>query len=126
MKSKKQKVCIVEDDQFIQDIYKVELTNSGFEVVSASDGEEGLAIIKKELPDVALVDVMMPKLSGTDLVKLMKEDAVLAKIPVIMLTNASDEETIEKAKDAQFYLVKAHYDPKDVVGIVREVLSRAS
>lgn len=117
------KVCIVEDDPDIQEIYKTELTKNGFDVVVASDGVEGLKKIKNELPDVALIDIMMPKMNGLELVKLLKKDERLAKIPLIMLTNLSDEKSVAKAEDAKFYLVKANFKPEEVVRIVREALN---
>jgi two-component system, OmpR family, alkaline phosphatase synthesis response regulator PhoP len=118
------KVCIVEDDAFIQEIYKTELEKNGFRVFIAPDGEAGLELIKKEMPAIALVDIMMPKVTGLELLKTLKKDERLSKIPVIMLTNLSDEKSVTKAEDAAYYLVKANFKPNDVVRIVREVLNR--
>lgn len=118
------KVCIVEDDAFIQEIYKTELEKNGFKVIIAPDGETGLELIKKEMPAIALVDIMMPKINGLELLKALKKDEQLSKIPVIMLTNLSDEKSVNEAEDASYYLVKSNFNPNDVVRIVREVLNR--
>ena len=119
-----QKICIVEDEDQIREIYQIALAEDGFQVFAAADGEAGMEVISRERPDLALIDLMMPKKDGITLMKEMLADPELAKIPVIILTNFGSEEMIEKVKDLQsrFYLVKSQYQPKDVVKIVREVL----
>jgi DNA-binding response OmpR family regulator len=124
----KQRVCIVEDEPTIREIYQIELEKNGYEVFTASDGQEGLDIIKKKNPHIALIDIMMPKVNGIELMEMMKKDKELSKIPVIVLTNLSDEETIKKAGEleSKFYLNKTLFKPSDVVGIVREALGKGS
>lgn len=122
---KKVKVCIVEDDSMIQEMYKIKLEEEGFLVVSANDGEEGFAVIKRELPDVALVDISMPKIDGITMIKMLQKDKELLKIPIIITSNLNDEKVLKETGDllnVKFYLVKSLFTPKDVVGIVREVL----
>lgn len=118
------KVCIVEDEPMIQEIYKIKLEEEGFQVITANDGEEGFELIKKELPDIALVDVSMPKIDGITLIRMLQKDEVLLKIPIIVTSNVNDENTLKKAGelDVKFYLVKSLFTPKDVVQIVREAL----
>jgi len=118
------KVCIVEDEPMIQEIYKIKLEEEGFQVITANDGEEGFELIKKELPDIALVDVSMPKIDGITLIKMLQEDEALLKIPIIITSNVNDENILKKAGelDVKFYLVKSLFTPKDVVRIVREAL----
>ena len=120
----KYKVCIVEDDAMIREIYQQALESDGYSVLTANDGEEGLEVIKKYQPDVAIIDIMMPKKDGISLIKDMQQDKDLAKIPVIVATNRSDEETIKIIGKLQtkFYLEKALFKPKEVVDFVREVL----
>jgi two-component system alkaline phosphatase synthesis response regulator PhoP len=120
----KQKICLVEDDLFIQEIYKTKLEEHGYRVFIANNGEEGYALIKKELPAIALIDILMPVKDGISLMKDMQNDPEMAKIPVIILTNQGDEKTIgEVAKlESHFYLEKAMFTPEKVAGIVREVL----
>lgn len=124
----KKKICIVEDEPSIREIYQIELEKNGYEVTSASNGAEGLELLKREKPDVALIDVMMPEMNGIELMEAMRKDELLSKIPVIVITNLSDEETIRKAGEleSRFYLNKTLFKPNDVVGIVREVLSKGS
>jgi len=122
--TKKTKVCIVEDDAMIAEIYAKALEDGGYAVVAAKDGEEGLAVIKKEKPDVAIVDLIMPKMDGITLIKLLQQDGELAKIPIIVATNRNDEKTIQEVGKlkTKFYLEKALFEPKDIVQHVREVL----
>lgn len=121
-----QKVCIIEDEDNIREIYQIALEKEGYEVLTACDGEEGLELLKKNRPDLVLVDLMMPKKDGITLMKEMLADEKLSKIPVIILTNFGSEEMLEKVKDLQseFYLIKSQYQPKDVVKVVREVMLR--
>ena len=118
------KVCIVEDEPMIQEIYKIKLEEEGFRVIVANDGEEGFELIKKELPDIALVDVSMPKIDGITLIEMLQKDESLLKTPIIVTSNVNDENTLKKAGElnVKFYLVKSLFTPKDVVRIVREAL----
>lgn len=122
--AKKQKICIIEDEPFIQEIYKKALENFGYVVFSAFDGKEGLDLLKKEAPDLALVDLMMPVMNGFELMEIREKDPELSKIPVVILSNADDNDSLKKIGKFQtdFYLVKNLYDPKKVVSVVREVL----
>ena len=121
---KKQKICLVEDDQFIQEIYKTKLEAHGYQVFVANNGQEGYDTIKKEMPDIALIDIMMPVKNGISLMQDLQKDPALAQIPVIILTNQGDDKTIKDVSDLQshFYLEKALFTPEKVAGIVREVL----
>ena len=118
------KVCIVEDDPMIQEIYQTALETEGYKVIQAFDGEEGLALIKKEMPDIALVDIMMNKKDGICLIKDLQKDPQLVAIPVIIITNRSDEKTMEEAGklNTKFYLEKSLFKPKDIVEYVKEAL----
>jgi len=122
--NQKYKICIVEDDPMIREIYQESLKSNGYTVLTANDGEEGLAVIKKHKPDVAIIDIMMPKKDGISLIKEMQQDQELAKVAVIVATNRSDEETIKEIGKLQtkFYLEKALFKPMEVVEFVREVL----
>lgn len=122
--SQKFTVCIVEDEELISEMYKAKLEQEGYQVLLADDGEKGLALIKESKPDIALIDLMMPNKDGFSLMKSLKEDPSLSKIPIIILTNLDDAETAEKTADfdAAFYLIKSQYSPTDVVNIVGEVL----
>lgn len=122
--SQKFTVCIVEDEALILEMYKAKLEQEGYSVITAEDGEQGLSLLKQHRPDIALIDLMMPNKDGFELMKALKADKELSKIPIIILTNLDDAETADKTADfnAAFYLIKAQYSPSDVANIVREVL----
>lgn len=124
IKSKKYKICIVDDEQLILDMYKLQLEKAGFKVVTATDGNKGFTTIKKEKPDLILVDIIMPSKDGFYLIKKLKAQKELAKTPVIVLTNLDSPETREKACElgVLFFLVKPHFMPSQIVNIINEVL----
>jgi len=127
MADKKTKVLIVDDDAFLSGIYATKLDIDGFEVVSARDGEEGVKAAAKELPDLILLDVLMPKLDGFEALKKLKEDPATKDIPVIMLTNLGQKEDVEKGLQlgAVDYLIKAHFVPAEAVEKIKKVLNLA-
>lgn len=118
------KVLIVDDDAFLGGIYATKLEIEGFAVVSARDGEEGLRAALKEMPDLILLDVLMPKLDGFEVLKRLKSDPTTKAIPVIMLTNLGQKEDVEKglAEGAEDYLIKAHFVPSEAVVKIKKVL----
>ncbi len=106
-------------------MYQTKLEKEGFKVSLAFNGEEGLASMKKEKPDLVLLDIMMPKMNGIDALKAIKAESSLRDIPVVMLTNLGDRpEDVQKCKDlgAQDYWVKANISLKDMVGKIKEIL----
>jgi len=120
-------LLLVEDDPLIARLYKGAFTLSGHEVQVAFNGEEGLQKLHemKIKPTLILMDVMMPKVNGLQLLERIKQDPETKNIPVVMLTNVSDEENVQKALDlgAVTYLVKSQYTPKEVVGKVKEIIA---
>ncbi len=118
------KILIVDDDAFLAGIYATKLDLEGFQVVSAHDGEEGIKLAQKELPDLILLDVLMPKLDGFEALKRLKADPSTKNIPVIMLTNLGQKEDIEKGIEdgAVDYLIKAHFVPAEAVAKIKKVL----
>jgi DNA-binding response OmpR family regulator len=121
----KLKVLIVDDDAFLSGIYATKLELEGFQVATARDGDEGLKMAQKEMPQLILLDVLMPKLDGFEVLKRLKADAALKGIPVIMLTNLGQKEDIEQAlrEGAEDYLIKAHFVPAEAVDKIRKVLN---
>lgn len=124
MKNKNKKVLIIEDDSYILDMYKIKLKASGFEVITANDGMEGLEILKKERPDIILLDVIMPKMDGFSVLKEIKNRPELSEIPVVLLTNLGQRENIEKGFElgATSYIIKAHFTPTEIVKKIKDVL----
>jgi len=120
-------VMLVEDDEFLSDIYKKKFEMEGFKITYADNGEKGLAEIKKKKPDIILLDILMPKMDGfTVLENLKKEDSEVKDIPVILLTNLGQKDDVEKGKEkgAVDYLIKAHFKPSEVVDKIKEVLGK--
>lgn len=123
----KAKVLIVDDDSFLSGIYATKLEIEGFGVVTARDGEEGVKAALKELPDLILLDVLMPKLDGFEALRQLKQNETTKNIPVIMLTNLGQKEDIEKGLQdgAVDYLIKAHFVPAEAVDKIKKVLKIA-
>jgi DNA-binding response OmpR family regulator len=124
-KQAKARILIVDDDAFLAGIYATKLELDGFAVLSARDGDEGLRLAAKEKPDLILLDVLMPKLDGFEVLKRLKEDPASKDIPVIMLTNLGQKEDVEKgmAEGAVDYLIKAHFVPAEAVAKIKKVLN---
>lgn len=122
------KVMIVEDDENLRQIYSIRLTAEGYTVVSAADGEEALAMAVNEKPDLILSDVMMPKISGFDMLDILRSSPETANVKVIMMTALSSDDQRERGEKlgADRYLVKSQVGIEDVVNVVKEVLSENS
>ena len=115
------KILIVEDDNFIADLYDRELTNDGFEVTVAKDGIEGEIKAKEVQPQLILLDIMLPNRDGLDLLKILKEDPLTKGFKVLVLSNLGQEAAIKKALDlgAEGYLIKSSYTPKEVLNEIK-------
>lgn len=115
---------IIEDDPLVARMYQRVFQFEKFEVSMARNGEEGIRKLKKFKPNLILLDIMMPKLSGIDVLKDIKSNPKLKSTPVIVLTNLSGMEDAEKALSlgAVKFIVKSKNKPKKVVKIVRKIL----
>ncbi|HSA84426.1 MAG TPA: response regulator [Patescibacteria group bacterium] len=122
----KGKILLVEDDLFLRDIYNEILQREGFTVLTADEGTTGLKL-GKDNPDanLMLLDIMLPNMHGIDLLKQLKSDPQSASLPVVMLTNLTEEHVIQEAMSAGAagYLVKVKYTPPQVVDKVKEFIS---
>ena len=118
------KVMVVEDDASLREIYSIRITAEGYEVVSAGDGEEALATAVREKPDLILSDVMMPKISGFDMLDILRSTPETANIKVVMMTALSAEDQRQRGErlGADRYLVKSQVGIEDVVNTIHEVL----
>ena len=119
------KILLVEDDQSLREIYGIRLTAEGYEIVPAGDGEQALALAVKEKPDLIISDVMMPKISGFDMLDILRSTPETKDIKVIMMTALSSEDQRERgeALGADRFLVKSQVGIEDVVNAVHEVLN---
>lgn len=118
------KIAIIEDDRDLQFIYKMKFEAVGYKVMAAADGEKGLEITEKFRPDIILLDLRMPKMSGDEMLTRMRASDWGRDIKVIILTNISKSEAppVLRFLHVDRYIVKAHYTPAQVVSIVRDVL----
>jgi CheY-like chemotaxis protein len=118
------KILLVEDDKSLREIYGVRLQAEGYEIVSAGDGEEALAIAIKERPGLIVSDVMMPKISGFDMLDILRSTTETKDIKVIMMTalSSDDQRARGESLGADRYLVKSQVGIEDVVRTVHEVL----
>jgi CheY-like chemotaxis protein len=118
------KVMLIEDDTNLSEIYQARLEAEGFEIVSAKDGEEALALAVNERPDLIICDVMMPRISGFDMLDILRGTSGIQDTKVIMMTALSQAEDKERAEKlgANRYLVKSQVTLEDVVKTVHEVL----
>lgn len=121
------KILLVEDDKSLREIYGVRLLAEGYDIVSAGDGEEALAMAIKERPQLILSDVMMPKISGFDMLDILRSTTETKSIQVIMMTALSSEEQRARGEQlgADRYLVKSQVGIEDVIRVVHEVLGDA-
>jgi len=110
MGSSEKRVLVVEDDRFLRRACEASLRQRGFAVVAAVDGEEGLRLARAEAFDLILLDLLMPKLSGVEVLRALKGDAATRPIPVLVLSNSSRQQDIDEVMrlGAVGYLVKAN------------------
>ena len=118
------KVLIIEDDKFLRELLGKKLSNVGYTAILAVDGEEGLEKIKKEKPDIILLDLILPGINGFEVLEKHKEDSSISSVPVIILSNLGQSEDIEKGLrlGAKDFLVKAHFTPQEIVNKLQMVL----
>lgn len=121
----RQTIMIVEDDSFVMDIFKTKLLQEGFLVVEAINGIEALKKLKNVKPDLMLLDIIMPYVSGLEVLKKMKENEDTKNIPVILLTNLSQKEEVDKGMElgARDYLIKSHFTPSEVLEKIKNYLA---
>jgi len=118
------KIILVEDDPFLVDIYSTKLKEAGLEVVNITSGVEIVAKLKEEKPQLVILDIVLPKVDGWEILKTIKTDKETKDIKVIILSNLGQEEEVEKGLKlgAEKYLVKAQYKPSDVAEEVKKLL----
>lgn len=119
-------ILFIEDAMALQKTFGDILRKEGYEMISALDGEEGLRFAKTEKPDLILLDLVLPKVNGFEVLRRLKEDPKTKKIPIIVLTNLEDIEDINKVLGlgVTTYLVKASYSPKEVLEKIKDNLKK--
>jgi len=121
------RVLLAEDDRFLRKAAETALKRQGFTVLPAVDGEEALRMARAEAPDIVLLDLIMPKLQGFEVLRALKADPATASIPVIILSNLGQESDVKQAMEAGAagYFVKANLSLQDLVKRVGEVVGSA-
>ena len=117
-------ILLIEDDPFLIDIYTTKLKEAGFSVEVATDGNEGLRKIAEKIPDLVVLDIVLPQIDGWEILKKIKEDPKLNPTPVVILSNLGQRGEVEKGlkMGATKYLIKAHYTPSEVIEEIKKIL----
>lgn len=121
-------IAVIEDEPAINEMYRLKLQLEGFKVVTAYDGKAGLSLVKEERPDVILLDIKMPIMTGDEMLARLRRTDWGANTRVIILTNISRDEAPHALRllNVDRYIVKAHYTPAQVIDEVRKVLDIGS
>jgi len=124
---KVKKIVLIEDEEIIIDLLERKLEKEGYNVKLAGNGADGLERIKEEHPDLVLLDIVMPKMGGFELMEKMNQDEELKKIPVIIISNSGQPVELDRAKElgAADWLVKTEFDPQEVINKVRRQIGPA-
>lgn len=124
MPQEKIKILLVEDDPFLLGMYSAKFELENFKVMAADGGEKAVKMALKDAPDIILLDIILPGMSGFDVLGRLKSDKKTKDIPVILLTNLSQKDEIEKGlgMGAKDFLIKAHFMPSEVVDKIKTVL----
>ncbi|MBI2410902.1 MAG: response regulator [Candidatus Kerfeldbacteria bacterium] len=121
------KVLIVEDDKFLSELISTKLTKEGFNIVLATDGESGLQKAIAEKPNIILLDIMLPGMSGFEVLEALKKqaDQTVANIPVLILSNFGQESKVQQGLSlgAKDYLVKANFTTAEIVEKIKKTLA---
>jgi CheY-like chemotaxis protein len=120
------KILLIEDEELLISVLQRKLSNEGYEVLVARDGEEGLKTMEQALPDLILLDIIMPKKDGFAVLEDMSKDENLRKIPVIIISNSGQPVELDRAKrlGAKDWLVKTEFDPQEVADKVAKQIGK--
>lgn len=118
------KIAIIEDEHSIAQMYKMKLDYEGYDVKVAINGADGLELVKEYLPDLMLLDLRMPGMSGDELLEKVRQTDWGSSIRVVVLTNISRDEAPSTLRflHVDRYIVKAHHTPAEVVSVVKDIL----
>lgn len=118
------KILIVEDDKFLSLVLKGRLEKEGVGVIQAFDGKEALDVLKKDIPDLILLDLIMPNMSGFEFLEILRQDPQYRTIPVVVISNLGQESDVEKAKSLGVieYYVKVRTSIDDLILKIKNLL----
>lgn len=120
----KKLILIIEDDKFFQTLVSKKLVNEGFDVVAASESKEALKILEENKPSLIILDLILPLLSGFEILSIIKKDEKMKDIPVLILSNLGQKEEIERviALGAVDFMVKVNFTPDEIVRKVKSII----
>jgi len=118
------KILIIEDEEIILNLLQKKLEKEGYEVYVARDGKEGVAKTKEVVPDLILLDIVMPKMDGFGVMEEKNKDKKLKLIPVIVVSNSGQPVELDRAKKlgAKDWLIKTEFDPREVIKKVKKII----
>ncbi|NTV31037.1 response regulator [candidate division WWE3 bacterium] len=118
------KVLLVEDEQYIRELYELILNQEGYHVITAADGETGANLAIQEKPNLILLDIMLPKKNGVDILRDVVSNSETSHIPVIMLTNLGQESVMMECLrlGAKEYIIKLQIDPYSLLNVVKKYI----
>lgn len=119
------KILLVEDEPMLSNLLGQRLQKENFQVITAHDGSEAVKILRQEKPDLVLLDIILPKMSGFEVMETMKSDPTLQSAPVVVISNLGQEGDVERGQNlgAVGYFVKAQMSIEDLVSKIKEFLS---
>ena len=128
MEENKMKILIIEDEKFLLEMYDMRLKKAGFEVLTASEGKEGIHLACEHKPKLIVLDIVMPEMSGYEVLRMLKKDPDTKDIPVLVFSNLGQEEEIAKGFDlgADDYIVKTEITPTQLVEKIQAMLNNSS
>lgn len=124
--SQNKKIIIAEDEPILIEMYKLYFERAGYEVLKADNGRECIDFVKKEKPDIILLDILMPKLDGWEVLKQLKTDPETKQIPILVFSNLGQTQEVQKGLDlgADDYVVKSNVTPKELLEKVEGMIRK--
>ncbi|MBZ9572446.1 response regulator [Patescibacteria group bacterium] len=118
------KILLIEDEEIMIDLLQKKLTKEGYDISVAKNGEEGLEVMREVKPDLVLLDIVMPKMGGFEVMEEMSKDPELKEIPIIIISNSGQPVELSKAQElgAKDWLIKTEFDPQEVIDkVVKQI-----
>ncbi len=122
------KILVVEDDKFLRELICRKLIKEGYDVHEAIDGEDGLKKAKEVIPDLVLLDLILPGIDGFEVLARIKENPKTSILPIVILSNLGQKDEVEKGLKlgAIDFLIKAHFTPEEIVEKIRAILAKTA
>lgn len=122
LQAKAKKILLIEDEELILNLLQRKLEKEGYKVLVARNGEEGMEKMRKTPPDIILLDIVMPKMGGFEVMEEVRKDKYLRLIPIIIISNSGQPVELDRAKrlGAKDWLIKTEFDPKEVIVKIKQ------